>query len=328
MKIVITGATGFIGRNLAENFHKNDLDVVATGRSPGVGNTLQKKGILFKNADILDLDELNQVFEGAGAVIHSAAKTADWGNEQEFFEVNVKGTRNVMQSCKNHQVKKIIFISTPSVYFTGKDRHNITENDPLPAKQLTAYARTKVIAENEISALRDEGFRVMIFRPRAVYGPYDNTIIPRILKMAQKKRFPLIANGEAMTDITYIDNFIDAVRAGLTAPEDAWNEVYNISNGEPIKIRDWFAQVLDVFNRPFNPKNVPEAMARTVAGLMEFLSLLPFGGKKPSMTRFSVGYMAKTMTLSIENAKTKLNYNPGISNKEGFKRTAEWFSTK
>lgn len=324
-KVIITGATGFLGRNLAEAFYADGLQVIATGRSLTVGAKLREQGIEFKKADILDLNELDKAFSPADCLIHCAGKSGDWGKYKEFHEVNVVGTGHVIEACKKHNIKKIIFISTPSIYFTGKDRYNISESEPLPERQTNHYAATKLIAETELMALRQEGYKVIIFRPRALYGPYDNTFIPRILRLAEKKQIPIINDGRALIDITCVDNFVDAVKKSLTAPDNVWNEIYNISNGQPISVADWFLQVLNIFNRPFKTKNIPESAAKIIAGIMELVSYLPFTEKEPLMTRFSVGYMAKSMTLNIDKAKQNLGYLPQVTNQEGFKRYAKWY---
>ena len=114
----------------------------------------------------------------------------------------------------------------------------------------------------------------------------------------------------------------------LVAPDHTWNEIYNVSNGEPITARDWFAQFFRILDRPFRPRNVPESPARMVEGAMEFISYLPFVKREPSMTRFTVAYQARTMTMSIEKARRKLNYSPQVSNQEGFKRLAPWYSAQ
>lgn len=130
-----------------------------------------------------------------------------------------------------------------------------------------------------------------------------------------------------MVDITYVDNFVDAVKSSLTAPDSTWNEVYNISNGDPISVEDWFSQVLSIFDRPFESKNVSEPVAITIAGIMEFISYFPFVNREPAMTRFSVRYMAKSMTMAINKAKQNLNYSPRISNQHGFERYAKWYQS-
>jgi nucleoside-diphosphate-sugar epimerase len=328
MKIIITGATGFLGRNLAECFHTDGLQVMATGRLSSVGDELQKNDIPFKKADILDLDQLSNAFSPADCVIHCAAKSGPWGKYRDFYDTNVIGTRNVIKACKKHNINKIIFISTPSIYFTGRDRYNISESEPLPDRQASNYSKTKLISEMELIDLQRQGYKVIIFRPRALYGPYDNTIITRILRLADQKQIPLINNGRALVDITYVDNFVDAIRKSLRAPDNAWNEVYNISNGNPISVKEWFSQLLTIFDRPFRPKNVPESGAKIIAGIMEFCSYLPFVKKEPSMTRFTVGYMAKSMTMTIDKAKQMLNYSPQVSNQQGFERYATWYYSK
>jgi nucleoside-diphosphate-sugar epimerase len=321
---VITGATGFIGRNIAESFHCRGDTVFATGRSEKVGRELSDGGIRFTSADLSDENQVVGAFAPADCVIHCGGKSADWGTAPEFFDANVLGTQNVLRACERHDIRSLIFVSTPSIYFTGRDRFDISESDPLPEKQHTHYARTKLAAERELLALSDRGFRIVILRPRAVLGPYDRTILPRIVSLSEKKRFPLINGGSALTDITYVDNVVDIVRLCLDAGESAWNQVYNVSNGEPICMRDWFAGVLEALDRPFRPKSVPESAASVVARLMEIATRLPFGPKKPSMTRFSVGYMAKSMTMSIDKARRLLGYQPAVSNDEGFQRLARW----
>lgn len=324
MKLILTGATGFIGRNLAEYFLSQGVSVLALGRSRSKGRELESLGIPFTRADIRDPDQVCRAMPGgADCLIHCAGKMADWGTYDEFHTANVTGTRNIISACRKRDISRIIFISTPSVYFSGKDRYDVRESAPLPPRQFH-YGKTKLMAEKLLLDLAQDGFHTMIFRPRAVYGPHDGTIVPRILKLAEKKRFPLINNGRALVDITYIGNLIHAVEKALSAPDHAWNEVYNIANGDPVSIRDWFAMVLDIFNRPFRPRNVSEPVAGAIARLMEWTSGLPFGNKTPAMTRFSVGYMAKSLTMSIEKAGKQLNYEPVIGNRQGFEIYRKW----
>lgn len=324
MKIIITGATGFIGRNLAEGFHKEGMDVIAIGRSEYVGKALREIGIEFKLAKIEDLPQLEKAFFPADYVIHCAGRAGDWWKYQDFFERNVIGTRNLIDACKKNGNKKIIFMSTSTVYLSGKDRFNVIETEPLPKRQFS-YGKTKLMAEEELLGLANDGFKTIIFRPRAVYGKYDQNIVARFLRLSEQENLPLINRGQALIDITYIDNLASAVKNCFSAPDDAWNEVYNISNGSPVTLMEWISQVLEIFERPFKPKNIPESAAKRIAFMNEMLSVLPFGNKRPELTRFSVEYMGKSMTLSIEKAKKKLNYVPAISNQEGFKKLSKWY---
>jgi nucleoside-diphosphate-sugar epimerase len=264
----------------------------------------------------------------ADCVVHCAGKSADWGKAQEFFDANVIGTCSVVRACEHHGIRRVVFISTPSLYFTGNDRLDIRESDPLPARQLTHYARTKLQAEKELLAFADRGYQVIILRPRAVFGPGDTTITPRILSLSKKRSFPLVNGGEALTDITYVSNLVAAVRSALHAKGGTWSPVYNISNGEPIRIRDWFAGVLDAFGRPFRPRHVPALAARSAAAVMELACRLPFAPKQPQFTRFSVGYMAVSMTMSIERAREHLGYTPEVGNQKGFEMLSAWYRSE
>jgi nucleoside-diphosphate-sugar epimerase len=324
MKIIITGATGFIGRNLSESLHKEGMKVIAIGRSEYVGKALRETGIEFMLAKIEDQSQIIKTFCPADYVIHCAGRAGDWWKYQDFYETNVVGTRNVIDACKKNDIKKIIYISTSSVYLSGKDRYNILETDPLPTKQFN-YGKTKLMAERELLKLGKEGFKAIILRPRAVYGKYDQNIVSRFVRLSEKKNLPLINGGQALVDITYVGNLVNAVRNCFSVPDDAWNEVYNISNGSPITLKEWISQVLEIFDRPFKPKDIPESAAKRIAAINELVSILPFGNKKPELTRFSVEYMGKSMTLSIEKAKQKLNYLPEISNQEGFKNVRKWY---
>ncbi len=326
VKVIITGATGFVGRNLAERLYEYGYYVMATGRDTQVGRSLSARGINFRSADILSSESLEKAFSPADCVIHCAAKTGDWGSKNDFYQTNLIGTRHVAQACRRHHIQRIIFISTPSIYVDGKDRLNIRESEPLPARQLTHYAMTKLLAEKELFALSKQGFEVIVFRPRAVYGPHDKNFLPRILRMAEKKRFTLIAGGKALVDVTYIANLVELVHTAINAPPNAWNQAYNVSNGDPLSIASWFELMLGMLGTPFRPKSIPENVAWLIAALNELATHIPLGPKRPIMTRFSVGYMARSMTLSIEKAARMLGYRPPYSTRSSFEDYARRLS--
>ena len=328
MKILITGATGFIGRSLTEGLLADGHRVVATGRNDPVGRKLEASGASFHPADIRDHEILGSLLPDVEAVIHCAGKSGDRGAEDEFHSVNVGGTKKVLSACLQSRVSRLIFMSTPSIYYTGRDRLGVCEDDPLPSKQKSMYGCTKVAAEKAVVAAQKRGLQSIILRPRGVYGPHDNTILPRILRLAQGKRFPLVDGGRALTDITYIENLVDAVRLALRAKPDAWNHAYNITNGEPIAVRDWFKGVLQELDREFLPRTIPRSVAMALGMTAELASRLPLGPKSPPITRFSAGYMGTSMTLSTRKAKGLLGYSPAIGNVEGFRRTGRWWSQK
>lgn len=325
MRIIVTGATGFIGRNLVAGLVKDRHDLLATGRSTAVGRELEELGAAFRPADLRDEAEVRSAFAPADLVVHCGAKSGPWGSLRDHYQANVVGTRNVASACRHHGVPKMVFISTPSVYFTGRDRFDIREDEPLPRRPRTAYAKTKRIAEAELAGLAPQGLEVITLRPRAVHGPFDTIFVPRLLRMARQPSPPLVGGGGAWAEVTWVGNLVDAVRRCLEAPAESWNQAYNITNGEPITVRDFFGGLAQAFDLPFCPRPVSRVFAGTVATLMELSARLPGVTSEPVMTRTSVDYLATSMTMSIAKARERLGYRPEVGNTEGFRRTAEWF---
>ncbi len=325
MKLIITGATGFIGRHIADRLIEDGHEVIGIGRNPKIGSELEDKGVVFRTVDITSLEEMTNSISEADCMIHCAAKIGGWGKYGDFYNANVLGTSNVIHACRKYGINKIITVSSPSIYYTGKDRINVNENDPVPNKLANHYSTTKLMADRELLKFEREGFKTIILRPRAVHGPFDRTIIPHILSLSERKNMPLINGGNALSDVTYIDNLVDAVVLSMHANDKCWNEIYNISNGDPIKIKDWFAQVLKAFKRPYEPKVVPLFLANVMATLYAVRGSIPVFGKEPPMTHFSVGYLAHTLTMSIQKAKDALGYYPKVTNQQGFEMHASWY---
>lgn len=321
-RVAITGATGFIGGALARRLREQGLEVLATGRNRRIGQALRTGGIDFRPADLQNAGELITALAPADCVIHCAGQAGDWGEAELFRRVNVAGTRHLIRACHHHGIRKVIFFSTPSVYFNGEDRRRIREDELLPRRPATTYAATKLTAERELLAASGAGLRSIILRPRAVFGCGDRTFLPRVMRMARRGRLPVVGGGDALTDVTYIENLADAAQACLAAPDDAWNEVYNLSNEDPISVAEWFDRLLAIAGLHARRCTMPVWLAGAIASASELAARLPGGPKHPLMTRFAVGYLARTMTLSIEKARRRLDYRPRYDTQASFEHYA------
>ena len=129
-----------------------------------------------------DASAVARAVEGCDAVFHVAAKAGIWGPESEYRRSNVDGTRNVIDACRAHGVRKLIYTSSPSVIFSGKDLEGVDESIPYPDHYEAAYPRTKAEAERLVRQANDATLATVVLRPHLIWGPGDNNILPRILR--------------------------------------------------------------------------------------------------------------------------------------------------
>ncbi|WCN39147.1 NAD-dependent epimerase/dehydratase family protein [Aneurinibacillus uraniidurans] len=315
--VLVTGATGFLGQRLARCLHADGYRVTATGRNSIVGEKLAGVGIGFIPADLADSEAVAALCKGKTYVFHSAALSSPWGKYRDFYQANVVGTKNIIAGCQTHDVSRLIHVSTPSVYFAYEDRLNIREDEPLPQRFVNHYAATKFLAEQEVERAVKSGLPAVMIRPRALFGPGDTTILPRLIRANEKKFVPLINGGQALVDVTYVDNVVDALRLAAVAPETALGQVYNITNGEPLRLIDLLTMLFARLEQPFRQKHLSFTAAYRLAWLMEMASRTVLFGREPILTRYSVGVLAKSQTLDISRARVELGYEPRVSIEEG-----------
>jgi len=325
--VLVTGATGFLGRNIVEKLTQKSMKVIATGRTSVLRDYFSSLGVNYIPENLECSTHSQSLYDSTDGVIHCAGLSGDWGNYQQYYQANVVATERVIDHCLKHGITKLVFISSPSIYFNGKSRLNVSEDEVNSDPLSSHYAQTKYLAEQAVKTARKRGLNSICFRPKALYGPYENTFIPRILSMAEQGRVPLINNGSALADITYVDNFIDALWSALHADDSAWNQSYNISNGEPITIKQWFELILQDCGYSYEFKNIPSSLASVAAMLMETWARLSHSSTPPRLTRHAVGYLSNSLTLDNTKANKLLGYKPRINNELGFSRYRDWFAT-
>ncbi len=322
MNVLITGGTGFLGSNVATRLRERGHSVRLLGRNAQKGQALASQGFEFCQADITDADAVQEASTGQDCIIHCAGFAADHGEYDLFYRINVEGTRNVVQACRNNHVKHLVNISTPGVYFNFRDRLNIKESDPLPAKQATPYADTKLRAEEIIDAAVGQGLSAVSLRPRAIIGPGDNIYLPAMLEKVKHGCFPMAGGGRALVDVIYIDNMVDAVVLAMEAKPGLSGEKFNITNGEPIMFRELVGKLFDSMQQDIRFINLPVAPLYAIATFLEWVYAGLRIESKPFVTRYSVGLVATSQTHDIGKARELLGFRPKVSIDEGFRRLA------
>lgn len=324
-RALVTGATGFLGRHAARRLVQLGWEVSGLGRSVAAGELLQQEGIRFVQADLRDAAAVAQACAGQDYVFHCGALSAPWGAYHEFYGSNVEGTRHVIAGCLDHGVGRLVHISTPSIYFDYKPRRLIRESEELPLQPVNIYAATKLLAEQEVLQAWREGLPAVILRPRAIFGPEDQTLFPRLLEANRKSGVPMLNGGQAFIDLTYVDNVVDAMLLGCRATPEALGRAYNISNGEPYGFRELMDKLFRMLDIPLRTRTIPYPIAYGLAGILELAyRALPLLGEPP-LTRYTAGVVGITQTLDISLARQQLGYEPQVSVEEGLRRFADWW---
>ena len=274
----------------------NLASVVATGRNHEQGATLDNRhtNIQFIKCDLSDRAKLIRICKNARIVFHCGALSAPWGEKKAFEEANVFGTRNILDACIKNNIERLIYVSSPSIY-QNNGLTSLKENAPLSSHPLNHYIRTKIQTETLIT--QEKRVNTITLRPRAIFGPGDRTLFPRILRANRNGRFPLIGRVDPLMDCTYIDNVVDALLLGMEAAKSCMNKAYNITNDEPILRSELLKQLFHYTEQNYNPKVLPLCLAKPIASALELGShLLTKGKYEPILTRYTVEVMSKDQT--------------------------------
>lgn len=322
--ILITGATGFLGGRLARTLLAEGIPVRVTGRNLRTGQELARAGADFRPVDLRDRSAMLAVCQGVGAVVHSGALSSAWGAYRDFFGINVGGTQNVIDGCLAHGVKRLVHISSPSVMTRPEPQLGLRESDPLPDTFVSMYSETKKLAEDRVNAAIAAGMNAVILRPKAIYGPGDNAIIPRLLEAAAKKRLPVIGDGTTITDMTHVDDVIRAIRLALEK-DVALGHTYCITGNKDVRIWDLVKDLLDRlgYDPPARTFSLRKAMriARILEGLWR---ALPLPGEPP-LTTYKVGILGISQTYDTAAAERDLGYAPKITLEAGMQSVIDAF---
>jgi len=322
--ILVTGATGGLGRNAIEYLIKHGSQATATGRNSEKLAALASKGVTVRQAD-LTTSMLSELVEGKTAVWHCAALSSPWGKFQEFYSANLIASERLFHAAALSGVPTFVHISTPAVYFDYTHRYLVSEAWRAK-KYANHYAATKALAESRLIELAQEhpGTRLVILRPRAIFGPHDQVLFPRLLGMLKKNSglLYLPRAGRTVLDLSYTENVVHAMWLASKQPVPTCS-IFNISNDAPISIAAALQSlVVDELGHPLRIKALPYALLAGMARGMEGIASL--SGKEPQLTRYSLGTLAFDMTLDITKAKQLLGYVPQISMQKAFQRTAQW----
>ncbi|MCY1366642.1 2-alkyl-3-oxoalkanoate reductase [compost metagenome] len=218
----------------------------------------------------------------------------------------------MVEACLKQRVRRLVHLSSPSIYFDGRDHLGLTE-EQVPKRFKHPFAATKYLAEQKVFGAQEFGLETLALRPRFVTGAGDMSIFPRLLNMQRKGRLAIIGNGLNKVDFTSVQNLNEALLSSLLASGSALGKAYNISNGTPIPLWDVVNYVMRNMEVPQVTRYRSYGLAYSVAALNEGVCKLWPGRPEPTLSRLGMQVMNKNFTLDISRARHYLDYDPKVS---------------
>jgi sterol-4alpha-carboxylate 3-dehydrogenase (decarboxylating) len=322
---VVTGGCGFVGKHLCDALRARGDRVRTIDLDPHP----PRDDVEHVSADICDTGAMRRACHGATTVFHNASVVHTRQNRVDFvWRVNLEGSRTVMRACRDAGVPKLVYVSSGSVVYEGKDIENGDESLPYASRSQAPYADSKIAAEKEILASNGAGgVTTVALRPHVVFGPGDRRFLPALLTHAKAGRLRFqVGRGRWLSDYTYVSNLVDALLLAddkLAPGAPIAGRPYFVTNGEPMPFWDFVRSVLARLGLPPIRAAIPHQLVYAVAALKEGFETLRGGSSAPEdgLSRFAVRYMCTHHYFNIERARRELGYAPSVDVAQGIERT-------
>ncbi|WP_042331044.1 NAD-dependent epimerase/dehydratase family protein [Desulfosporosinus orientis] len=338
-RVMITGATGFIGSHITRCFCENQVKVGCLIRKESSLVNIEGLDVELKTGDLRNIEELTRAFRGYDWVIHNAAKVADWGNYEEFYQTNVVGTVNVLIACLQAGIKNVLLTGSNSVYgeensFSVKDEESPYQShypyfgDFLFPCKLNYYRDTKALAkEAALLFAAKHGLNLTILEPVWVYGEREfNTGFYEYLKTA-KSGIPFVPGRK--------ENKFHVIYAGDLARAFFLAYLKQLPGIHTFLIGNERPESMDAIYRLFcseaglkKPGNLPKPLIYPLAFMMELFFTLARAKKPPLLTRGRVNMFYDNIEFSVEKAREILGFRNSFTLEEGVRRTVFWYKEK
>lgn len=319
MNIFITGASGFVGGAFVKAVAARHT-LTAMSRSEKSDAAIRALGAAPVRCSLDDVSAVH--LKGADAVVHCAAHVEDWGPWRDYWRYNVEGTKRMLAAAKEAGANRFVHIGTEAALFYGQHMRNVDETYPLALHSPFPYSRTKAHAEKAVREANDpaHGFETVVMRPRFVWGPGDQTILPAIRTMAEQGAFAWIGGGRNRTSTTYIGNLAYAIELALE--KGRGGEAYFVLDGPPVVLRDFLTRMAQAAGFTLPDREVPGWIVRAIAYWSEKAwRTLPLKGRPP-LTRFAAGIMSRDCILVDEKAHREMGYAPPFTVEQGLAAVA------
>lgn len=321
--VLVTGASGMMGRAVAQALLARGDDVTVMQRRPS--------GLPCREvrADISDRAAVERAVHAQEAVVHLAAKVDLTGRWSDYQRVNIDATQHLLDAATGAGVGRFVHISSPSVAHAGQPLIGAPAQPADPDRARGHYARSKAVAELAALRANSRALSVVVLRPHLVWGPGDTQLIGRVVARARAGRLALVGSGAALIDTTYVTNAADAVVCALDRCTEAAGRALVVSNGEPRPIAEIVARVCAAAGIDRRLPRVPYAVAWVAgAGIDTLWALRSRTGApgEPPLTRFLVNQLGTAHWFTQQQTRTLLRWQPQVSVEDGFAALARYYA--
>ena len=334
MKVLLTGAQGFLGGRVLDFLLEKDYQVRAIVRRPAP--ELAARGVELVQADLCDAAKVEEAAQGRDGIIHCAARSGIWGPLAEYLKANLVSTLNILAAARRAGVGWLVHTSSPSVIHTGAPLDGVDESAPYTQDARQGYPYSKMLAERAVLSADGPDFRTVALRPHLIWGPGDPHFLPRMLERAKAGSLWLLET-KALVDGVFIDN---AARAHLLAAEKLQagegrligGRAIFVAQGEPLTAAALIQKILTAVSEPGHPLRIkgliPARLGRRAGWLMEALwKILPLSGEPP-LTRFVVEELTLPHWFKLDRLKNDLGFTEPVSTEEGLRIMRDWAESR
>ena len=320
-RILVTGGTGFTGAHLVRRLISRGHDVVVLDNKKGiVFDDLVELGAEISIGSITDKNLVENLVSGCDTVHHLAAAFREINVPKSlYWDVNVIGTRDLLDAAEKHNVDRFVYCSTCGVH---GDVKKPPAGEDAPISPADYYQFTKYEGEKVAHEFIEKGMKISILRPAAIYGPEDPERWLMLFKRVSAGRFLMFGDGKATYHPLYIDNLIDAFELA-SEKDEAIGQTYLIADEYYYQLNDLVTEIgaaldidVDIIHLPFTPLWVAAALTEVV--------YMPLH-KNPPLFRRRVDWFRQNRAFDISKARVELGYDPQVDLPTGVERTAEWY---
>lgn len=325
-KLLVTGATGFIGSRLALRAHQLGIDVLGTGRADlrvesDRLDELRAAGIRVEVGMLQDLALVDRLLRGRDTVIHLAAAQHEAEMPESYFRmVNVDAVRTLLAACRDHHISRFVYGSTIGVYADASE--SLLDEDS-PVRPENIYTRTKLEAESLVASFAGY-FDTSIVRIAETYGPGDHRLL-KLFRSIARGHFFMIGSGRNRRQCIHVDDLVQGLLMASQHPA-AKGETFVFAGNEIMTTQEMVQRIADVLQRKPPRLQLPMWPFIAAAGVME--TALPPLHIAPPLHSRRLDFFRKSFVFSTARAQSLLGFQPAIDFRTGAADTVSWYRAR